>query len=786
MPSFTVAAGTTVTTRQTLVGNETGLISKDINGILAAGILQVGGDKQTIRFNGPTDGATVTNEGAVENTNADGRAIRFNAAVGNDVTATINNKDGAVIKAIGDAIQVEEGTVDDGVITINNTGSITSTGGQSLDFGNTAGKFSVEINNTVAADSKPGVIASVNDSAIKVGANGTIFNQGTIDGGTGAANSDGVDGIDFQDGATGTVTNMDDAGGSISGDRHGINAGEGSTITVTNGTGPGLGGGMITGRNGSGVGSDGDATVFNYGTITGSFTAGLDIHGSTPGQPDGGAPDGKDDGDGDGIDVDGKATIENYGVIQGTGAGGTGSDGRENTSEGIAAGGGSILNDVSGTIKGLGLGILIDDSSRGNSKYVTTIVNDGIIEGENKTAIEIISTFADTIINAGSIESGNGIAILFGNGNNTLFIKDGSVITGVTDGEGGIDILDYGAYSTGVTADLGGSSTGLDLLTHFENLYGSAQDDGLTGDFAANILNGRGGNDQMAGLGGDDTFIVDSASDVVTEAAGGGTDRVGSGVSYALGAGQEIELLTTTNAAAVRSIDLRGNELAQTIIGNNGKNVLHDGGVDAFGKSSADTLIGGDANDTYAVYNAADVIVETTGQGNFDRVSAGISYVLGKGVQIESLTTTSLHASYAIDLTGNDLAQQVMGNDGNNRIDGKGGIDTILTGLGSDTVVFSTALGAGNVDTVSDFNVPADTVELDDAVFAALATGTLAVVAFRANASGLAEDADDRIIYETDTGNLFYDADGVGGSAGVHFATLTAGLALDNADFVIA
>jgi hypothetical protein len=40
--------------------------------------------------------------------------------------------------------------------------------------------------------------------------------------------------------------------------------------------------------------------------------------------------------------------------------------------------------------------------------------------------------------------------------------------------------------------------------------------------------------------------------------------------------------------------------------------------------------------------------------------------------------------------------------------------------------------------------------------------------------------------YERDSGKLFYDADGAGGSAGIHFATLTVGLALTNADFSVA
>jgi Ca2+-binding RTX toxin-like protein len=61
---------------------------------------------------------------------------------------------------------------------------------------------------------------------------------------------------------------------------------------------------------------------------------------------------------------------------------------------------------------------------------------------------------------------------------------------------------------------------------------------------------------------------------------------------------------------------------------------------------------------------------------------------------------------------------------------------------------------------------------LDDNIFAALGSpGALAAGAFKAGAA--ATDADDRIIFNNATGALLYDADGVGGTAAVQFATLT-------------
>ena len=83
-------------------------------------------------------------------------------------------------------------------------------------------------------------------------------------------------------------------------------------------------------------------------------------------------------GDGDGLDVDGVVYLTNNGIIQGLGAFGAG-----NNSEGIATGGGDIINRVGAEISGqmttgtggVGNGILIDDGNGGSGVALTTITN---------------------------------------------------------------------------------------------------------------------------------------------------------------------------------------------------------------------------------------------------------------------------------------------------------------------------------------------------------------------------------------------------------------------------
>lgn len=71
----------------------------------------------------------------------------------------------------------------------------------------------------------------------------------------------------------------------------------------------------------------------------------------------------------------------------------------------------------------------------------------------------------------------------------------------------------------------------------------------------------------------------------------------------------------------------------------------------------------------------------------------------------------------------------------------------------ADTFIFESALGSANVDTIGDFNVVVDTIWLENAIFTKLVgTGQSTAGQFYKSAAGVAIDADDRIIYETDTG----------------------------------
>jgi serralysin len=308
-----------------------------------------------------------------------------------------------------------------------------------------------------------------------------------------------------------------------------------------------------------------------------------------------------------------------------------------------------------------------------------------------------------------------------------------------------------------------------------ENATSGSGNDTLQGNAVANVLNGGAGLDVMTGFGGNDIYFVDNAGDRIIEALGGGGDIIYSSVGYTLNAGSEVELLSTASINGTQTIDMTGNELLNTLWGNNGANILSGGG-------GADTLVGFLGDDFYTITDGAERIIENAGEGS-DIAYASVSYTLNAGASLELLSTNAINGTAAINLTGNELANTVWGNNGANTLDGGAGADSLVGFGGNDIFAFTTALGGGNVDQIADF-ASGDKIALDDAVFTAIGgLGTLNASAFVTGAA--AADSSDRIVYNQATGQLFYDADGNGAGAAVLFATMHGTPTLSASDFQV-
>lgn len=213
-----------------------------------------------------------------------------------------------------------------------------------------------------------------------------------------------------------------------------------------------------------------------------------------------------------------------------------------------------------------------------------------------------------------------------------------------------------------------------------------------------------------------------------------------------------------------------GGDGSDILVGNDRANRL-DGGA------GADRLVGGRGNDTY-VTDGLDTIEEAAGGGT-DTVLSSASHRLG--TQVENLT---LAGSGALDGTGNARGNALTGNDGANVLNGGAGRDILTGGGGADTFLFRAKAGGGNVDVIRDFTAGEDVVALSAKVFAGLSAGALSQAAFKDLGAG-AIDADDRIVYDRDSGLLSYDADGSGIREALAIAAIETRPALTFADVIV-
>ncbi len=243
----------------------------------------------------------------------------------------------------------------------------------------------------------------------------------------------------------------------------------------------------------------------------------------------------------------------------------------------------------------------------------------------------------------------------------------------------------------------------------------------LVGTAGADTLTGAGGNDTLKGLGGDDTLI-----------GGAGNDFL-------------------------------------------------DGGT------GADRMEGGAGNDTYVVDTIKDQVIEAAGAGS-DSVRASISYRLADALENLTLTgadhlvgTGNAAANKIVANDAGDILKGLAGNDtlrggaGDDMLYGGAGTDTLTGGAGADTFVFDNSPSTANVDTITDFVSGTDHIAFSLAHFKALSgIGAVAPEAFWSDAgASTAHDADDRLIYNTTTGELWYDPDGTGAIHAVLIAKLS-------------
>jgi Ca2+-binding RTX toxin-like protein len=469
----------------------------------------------------------------------------------------------------------------------------------------------------------------------------------------------------------------------------------------------------------------------------------------------------------------------------------------------------------------------------GSSEGVTIdLYNETAIGGDGDGPVQIVGRGAtirhDFVVGfenvVGSSQDDNiigndlGNALYGGRGNDTLTGRGGE---DSLYGGAGSDTADYSDSEEGLILKLARGGSNGDTYSSIENLAGTGSNDRIVGDDGANVLTGQGGDDRLFGGNGDDELLGDYAY------VGEAPPRPGLGTGYAtLGA-------DATNNSIATAFDISNNfSLTEDPDIFDSTSVLHttvnatgngQGGYYSIGLAEG-TLItvdsdgiadpnvhdswvrlldedgdivaqnddgGGDPGSTSNRDSSLVYVVEETGtyyilegswspdapgSGWLEAVPEGSTYELNVSVEFPPEPATP----------GTAGSDALFGGAGADLLDGGLGFDRLFGGEGEDAFRFSTELGGGNRDIVSDFVVGEDTILLDNLIFEDVgADGALAVTAFYASASGAAHDSNDRIVYNRESGWLLYDADGNGDGGATRFARLSADLDLSASDFAI-
>ncbi len=291
-----------------------------------------------------------------------------------------------------------------------------------------------------------------------------------------------------------------------------------------------------------------------------------------------------------------------------------------------------------------------------------------------------------------------------------------------------------------------------------DTIFGGTGNDTLAGGSDNDLLAGGAGNDTLAGGDGDDSLTGGAGSDTYQFGLGGGQDVIseklfalddaqlqsGIGPIYVVGDG-DAPLGTDTDTlafqAGVLEADVRatrsGNDLKLTIVSTDDSVTVKD--YFANGVTTIERIQFASGASWTATSVRTKVLAPTSGD---DEITGYLS-----GDRLNGLA-------------GDDTLD---GREGNDTLNGGAGDDTLTGGTGSDRFVLDVAPGEGNTDTITDFQSGVDTIALKASLFSALGS------------AGTRVGLGDNLTYDSGTGELAYDADGVGGAEGVTIAILGTG-----------
>ena len=317
------------------------------------------------------------------------------------------------------------------------------------------------------------------------------------------------------------------------------------------------------------------------------------------------------------------------------------------------------------------------------------------------------------------------------------------------------------------------------------------------------VINGGSGRDRFVLMEGNDPLVVD----------------VNNGINQVSGI-----VSTDTSITGFESFQLTGYSAPVTLFGSDGQDDTLFGGSSndslygqagndiLFGNPGNDLLDGGSGNDQmegglgddlYMLDSPDDLLIEADNQGN-DTVQSLVSYTLGNNLEALVLTGQAANGGgngRDNQITGNGSRNQLRGEAGNDLLNGGNNKDSLIGGAGNDRLIGGsgqdslvgnqgqdifvlTVARANSRDTIKDFSSKDDTIQISRSGFSRnLKLGKLRAEQFQLGSA--AQTGSDRFIYNRGAGTLFFDADGVGGTAQVQIARLTNKATLAASDIVI-
>ena len=378
---------------------------------------------------------------------------------------------------------------------------------------------------------------------------------------------------------------------------------------------------------------------------------------------------------------------------------------------------------------------------------------------------------------------------------------------------GGIDTLDCSGYAGSQTINLTpGSYSSVDGMIEnvaiafncfIEKAIGGAGNDTLiavgyntlTGGAGADTFKITSGTNYITDLGnGADILNVSSGALVSATAAGNFTATsatINNGTAYIDANGHTVNLASaggsngwTIYNSSATGVTLVGSTHNDIISGGTGNDILTGGG-------GIDTLTGGTGADTFNITSGTNTITDLGNGADIMKVSAGATASAKAYGNFTATSATINNGSASINANGHtvNLASAggsngwtitnssatgvtLVGSAHNDIISGGTGNDTLTGGGGIDKFLFNTAPNTStNHDTVTDFVHTTDLLQFSHAIFSAI-TAWASNEFYSAAGATHGHISTDRIVYNTTTGNLYYDADGSGSGAAVLVALI--------------